>query len=446
MAGRRLIVPGGVFAMTVGLALAGCANLGPRDADAPGERSASASADQPSVLPPYKGGGYYKDDGPGANPPPDLHKVPDAVPQAESMLSATARPYVVFGKRYFPDTADKPYEADGLASWYGRKYHGKPTSSGEPYDMYGMSAAHRTLPIPSYVRVTNLENDRSVVVRINDRGPFLGKRIIDLSYTAAYKLDLLKGVGKVRVTRLLPDGEAEPGSFAAGVEDTVESVVTQPLPVAEEIESTPVHASAQKDKSDPIYLQVGAYSKLAGAEQTVDRLVKRLGHLVPSVQRLEAGGLYRVQIGPYADAFEADRASAYIAEEIAVKPIRVVNRKAEALVQPAAPIAQPAASVVQPAAPVIQPAALVVQPAAAARAATGSPAHWVQLAAYANAASADALYARMIGRTDLPGLERIEANGLTKVQAGPYPSAELAETAAMRLAGDLGYKPFKVRR
>ena len=142
-------------------------------------------------------------DGPGANPPPGLERTPDAVPRIEPIRAIGAnRPYQAAGRSYVPLTADVPFSETGLASWYGRKFHGRPTSSGEPYDMYAMTAAHRTLPIPSYVRVRNPASGREVVVRVNDRGPFVDGRVIDLSYTAALKLGVLGGVTKVEVTRL----------------------------------------------------------------------------------------------------------------------------------------------------------------------------------------------------------------------------------------------------
>jgi rare lipoprotein A len=153
-----------------------------------------------------KRGGYYKDDGPGANPPANLDAIPDAVPRIEPLASGANRPYVVFGKRYVPDTSDRPFTQTGIASWYGKKFHGNATSIGETYDMYAMTAAHPTLPIPSYARVTSHVNGRTVIVRVNDRGPFHGNRIMDLSYAAAYKLGIVgPGSGEVTVQRILPD-------------------------------------------------------------------------------------------------------------------------------------------------------------------------------------------------------------------------------------------------
>ena len=156
-------------------------------------------------------GAYYKDDGPGANPPPDLAAIPDALPRAEPLHRFANRPYQVFGKDYVPLTRVAPFRETGTASWYGRRYHGSATSSGEKYDMYAMTAAHPTLPIPSYARITSLANGRSVVVRVNDRGPFHTDRIIDLSYTAAWKLGYVgAGSARVEVEAILP------GSAASG--------------------------------------------------------------------------------------------------------------------------------------------------------------------------------------------------------------------------------------
>ena len=145
-------------------------------------------------------------DGPPDAPPPGLADVPDAVPRVERIrVGGPNKPYEVYGQRYTPVTGDEPLVETGLASWYGRKFHGLPTASGEIFDMYAMTAAHPTMPIPSYARVRNPANGREVVVRVNDRGPFHAGRIIDLSYTAALKLGLLRGVAPVQVQRLTFD-------------------------------------------------------------------------------------------------------------------------------------------------------------------------------------------------------------------------------------------------
>jgi rare lipoprotein A len=153
-----------------------------------------------------KPGGYYKDDGPGDRVPVN---VADAVPRAEPLHKFANRPYKAMGKEYVPMTSLRPFRQRGMASWYGKRYHGQKTSSGEPYDMYAMSAAHPTLPIPSYARVTNVANGRSVVVRINDRGPFHAARIIDVSYAAAHKLGFIQaGAAQVEVESIIPGKSA----------------------------------------------------------------------------------------------------------------------------------------------------------------------------------------------------------------------------------------------
>ncbi len=142
-------------------------------------------------------------DGPPAQVPPGLERTPNATPRIEPLrVGGPNKPYEVFGVRYTPVATDMPMADAGLASWYGRKFHGLPTSNGEVFDMFAMTAAHKTLPIPSYARVRNPANGREIVVRINDRGPFVAGRVIDLSYTAALKLDLLRGVAPVEVRRI----------------------------------------------------------------------------------------------------------------------------------------------------------------------------------------------------------------------------------------------------
>lgn len=155
-------------------------------------------------------------DGPPTSPPPGLNNVPDAVPRVEPLrVGGPNKPYEVLGQRYVPMTSDQPLQETGGASWYGRKFHGQPTSSGETYDMYAMTAAHKTMPIPSYARVRNPANGREVVVRVNDRGPFSPGRVIDLSYTAALKLGVLAGVAPVQVQRITFD-EIRSGAWRAG--------------------------------------------------------------------------------------------------------------------------------------------------------------------------------------------------------------------------------------
>ena len=223
-----------------------------------------------------KGGGYYLDDGPEANLPGNLDQVPDAVPRAEPLHRYANRTYAVLGNTYVPQTTPGKYRKEGLASWYGRRFHGKKTASGERYDMYAMTAAHPTLPIPSYARVTALNNGKSVVVRINDRGPFHSKRIIDLSYAAAHKLGYVRnGSTRVRVESLDPDTRAAPDAVSG----------------------------------QALYLQVGAFSRADNAEQLLGRLARELELDADRARVVREGSLHRVQVGPYRsdDAAHADR-------------------------------------------------------------------------------------------------------------------------------------------
>ncbi|MBV8211287.1 MAG: septal ring lytic transglycosylase RlpA family protein [Burkholderiaceae bacterium] len=160
--------------------------------------------------------GFYQEDGPPDRVPPDLLATPDAVPRDEPLSPNANRPYVALGRTYVPDISGKPFRQRGIASWYGRQFQGNRTASGEPYNMFAMTAAHPTLPIPTYARVTNLRDGRSVIVRINDRGPFVRDRIIDLSYAAAARLGLAgPGSGEVEVDRILPSQIAQGAPAAA---------------------------------------------------------------------------------------------------------------------------------------------------------------------------------------------------------------------------------------
>jgi rare lipoprotein A len=193
--------------MTLVLLASGCASVyGPADQSAKKETTGKAGG----MVTVAKGGGYYDRDGPPEMAPSDLAQIADAVPKSEPIKPSTNRPYVVFGQRYEPMTKRTAFSQNGIASWYGKQFHGRKTSSGEIYDMLAMTAAHPTLPIPSYVRVTNLKNGKQVVVRVNDRGPFLQNRAIDLSFAAATKLGYTaSGHTPVSIELLLPEGSSE---------------------------------------------------------------------------------------------------------------------------------------------------------------------------------------------------------------------------------------------
>jgi rare lipoprotein A len=264
--------------------------------------TAPTSAPEPS-KPTFGKGGYYQDDGPDENPPPNLEAIPDAVPKTESPHRFANRPYEVFGSPYKPDTSDKPFKQQGLASWYGRKFHGKKTASGEPYDMYGMTAAHRTLPIPSYVRVTNPKNGRSVIVRINDRGPFHPDRIIDLSYTAASKLGFIKfGSSLVRVERVFAD-------------DLPSNNLAQSSP-PEIIQKTDEPTEPAPANAGRLFVQLGAFGTLTTAENFRDKVRQELNWLSETIQILARDGLYRVRLGPYPTRTEASAIASKVQETL----------------------------------------------------------------------------------------------------------------------------------
>lgn len=266
-----------------------------------------------------QGGGYYEDDGPGSHPPSNaqLDAIPNAVPRIEPLASGANKPYVVFGKRYVPDTSDQPFRQEGIASWYGRKFNGVRTSSGERYNMYAMTAAHPTLPIPSYARVTSEINGKTIIVRINDRGPFHSNRIMDLSYTAAYKLGLIgPGSGRVIVQRILPSeirtmvasGKIAPEDSQLTADEATHPVdppprteapaplSPAPLPPAE----PPAAAqAAAAPASGAYYLQLGAFSQQANATTLARRINTELRGMDKRATAQQIARLYRVRIGPY---------------------------------------------------------------------------------------------------------------------------------------------------
>ena len=213
----------------------------------------------------------------GPSKPIDFSHLPDAVPKKDRRTRAgNKNPYTVLGKTYqvLPDS--KGFRQQGEASWYGKKFHGRNTSNGEVYDMYAMTAAHKTLPIPSYVRVTNHQNGRSVVVRVNDRGPFHGGRIIDLSYAAASKLGFAE-LGTARVS--------------------VEAIDTGNEPVAH-IANAGAQANVVKPKTKgSAFVQVGAFSQYASAQNLLRKLQAAM--LSPVALSQKPGSeLYRVRVGP----------------------------------------------------------------------------------------------------------------------------------------------------
>ena len=250
----------------------------------------------------------------------DLSSVKDAIPRVEAK-SRYGNPasYVVFGKRYHTLSSSKGYNERGIASWYGTKFHGHRTSSGEPYDMYQMSAAHKTLPLPSYARITNLKNGNSVIVKINDRGPFHDNRIIDLSYAAASRLDILgKGTGLVEVQTI------DPGSHTP--QAAKRSVLASKPKVAA---TQAVNKTEQKDTAQKpsLYLQVGAFLSRNNAERLKTRLssTELPGSLQISEGLSNQKPIYRVRIGPLASVESADKLTQFLVDQGIESPRVVID-------------------------------------------------------------------------------------------------------------------------
>lgn len=287
--------------------LAGCGSVASKPMPAPPD-----IASKPGEPATGKRGGYYLDDGPGENPPADIDAIPDAVPRPEALLPRANRPYVALGNSYTPMTEIQPYQARGVASWYGRRYHGNKTSSGEVYDMYGMTAAHPTLPIPSYVRVTNPDNGRSVVVRVNDRGPFHAERLIDLSYAAAYKLRLVeKGSGLVEVEAIAP--RAAPALATAAAEPTV------PAP--------PLAAAEPVPPRDGLFVQLGAFQLRENAEELQAKALSRGPGLNAPVESWYNNGIYRVRAGPYGNRADAENDAAALRRALGISTYVTIQQE-----------------------------------------------------------------------------------------------------------------------
>jgi len=240
-----------------------------------------------------RNGAYFQNDGPADHIPVNLDLVPNAIPQDEPLIRAANLPYSALGMSFRPDTSNTPYKAKGLASWYGKQFHGRRTTSGERYDMFAMTAAHPTLPIPSYIQVTNLKNGKKVIVRINDRGPFHRGRILDLSYAAAHRLGFVgQGSARVQVERVWPTTET------AAARSSVDVTL--------------------KSEEGPKYLQLGAFNQLSNAEALLKRMVDKLdASYDPKLGIVNQRGVYMVRLGP----FDTSAAVRSVAESLNVENI-----------------------------------------------------------------------------------------------------------------------------
>ncbi|HET8871636.1 MAG TPA: septal ring lytic transglycosylase RlpA family protein [Aquabacterium sp.] len=283
-------------------------------------------------------------DGAPQNPPADLAQLPDPVPQIEPIRQGGPnKPYSVLGHVYEPMTSDVAWKERGLASWYGTKFHGRKTASGELFSMYGLTAAHRTLPIPSYAKVRNLANGKEVIVRVNDRGPFHSARVMDLSYAAAVKLGIsTAGSAMVEVERLTFE-DIRTGSWRTTPDLTAEAQEAPPDPIevlaskaqsqpAEpKIEANPVTQSDDKERAyttaaQGYWVQLAALARREGIDRLQQRIVSDAPPLVPLMAVFKEAAVYKLQVGPYGTRQEALDAARQVRESLQLKPMVVERR------------------------------------------------------------------------------------------------------------------------
>jgi len=290
-------------------------------------------------------------DGVPAEVPGDLLATPDAMPKIEVIKPGGAnKPYEVLGRSYTPQTRDVPISEKGIASWYGRKFHGRRTASGEVYNMYAMTAAHPTMPLPSYARVRNPANGREVVVRVNDRGPFVAGRIIDLSYTAAAKLGITRGIAPVEVERITHDdirsgawkreGATEPVLALSGPPPSLSPAppLSPPPPLIDAVPVLPPPGSTASGGTSAgpgraytapargYWVQLGAFRERGGAESFQQRVGAELDWLAPLMAVFADASLFRLQAGPYPSRDEAQGAAQRVRDALSLVPV-VVERK-----------------------------------------------------------------------------------------------------------------------
>lgn len=344
--------------MALAALMAGCAS-GPQ----PGSTRAQAPASrplEPGVRNPDK-------DGPPSDAPPNLASLPDPVPQVEPIKpGGPNKPYVVLGQSYEPVAADVSWKERGLASWYGTKFHGRRTASGEMFSMYGLTAAHRTLPIPSYARVRNLANGKETIVRINDRGPFHSNRVMDLSYAAAVKLGVVStGSAQVEIERLTFD-EIRSGAWRRGTlmdPDAVQVAsadASVPAATGKELGDDPIMSVVAKGVSQPVapdvtplsevstaaanapakdgqaraytpdakgfWVQLAALGKRDGVDRLQQKVASEMTALLPMLAVFHEAPYFKLQVGPYGSRSEALAAAQQAKATLQLLPLVVERR------------------------------------------------------------------------------------------------------------------------
>jgi rare lipoprotein A len=272
----------------------------------PSTTSTTPSPYSCSYSPKAGNGAFYKDDGPMSDLPANLDYVAEPSPRWEPLHKWANRPYTVLGLSFTPLDTPGQLKEQGIASWYGRKFHGQKTSTGEIYDMFQMTAAHPTLPLPSYARVTNVKNGRSVIVRVNDRGPFHKGRVIDLSFLAACRLGYAtNGSAEVKVESLLP----------SDAPSQVVSAAAKPLPSRPPVNATAPRPIPVSDQAGEVYVQLGAFSSAQNADNFKAHLARELDQDANKLSIQSANQLFRVRLGPYANRDQALNAISRITGE-----------------------------------------------------------------------------------------------------------------------------------
>lgn len=313
-----------------GALLVACASAPPAPSSAPGSPPPTL---KPGPAP------WSEKDGTGGATPSDVAQVANAEPRLELIRTGGPnKPYEVLGAQYQPMTEDRPWRERGVATWYGKKFHGRQTASGEVYNMFGMSAAHKTLPIPSYVRVRNPANGTEVIVRVNDRGPFVAGRIIDLSYAAAVKLDVHRGAAVVEIERITSEEirtgawRGRPSTGAPVAEPVVASasvpIVAATPPVrleaaaqAEAVPQPPALTSKGQDAdAASFWVQLGAFRQREGASGFLQRINAEADWLSPLVAIWSDKGLHRLQAGPFATRAQADEVAERVRQGLSLVP------------------------------------------------------------------------------------------------------------------------------
>jgi len=310
------------------LLVAGCASGPAQVGKSPTARSGSDRSPAPSRS--------ADRDGAPSDAPPDLASLPDPVPQVEPIKPGGAnKPYVVLGQAYTPTAADIKWRERGTASWYGTKFHGRRTASGEMFSMYGFTAAHRTLPIPSYARVRHVGSGKEIIVRINDRGPFHSSRVIDLSYAAAAKLGITgAGMAQVDIERLTFD-EIRSGAWQRS--DDTDLALTTPDPVAEAVTS-PVSAAlpavalkegasrAHTPNAKGFWVQLAALGRREGVDRLQQRVANAAAALSPLLAIFHEAPYFKLQVGPYGSREEAVAAAQQARESLQLTPLVIERR------------------------------------------------------------------------------------------------------------------------